>query len=162
MSQSWTEEEAKDYLAGKISSKAEREGMPLSELERNMLYFSEGDWAIPEKKAMREEFNRNYDLNEFREKISELVRQIQANVEDHGELEKKAWDDAVRRLSGRGHYLLSMMHSIHWSEEDAAASAQRDWDQQRDQDLKRNRVRGWFIAIVAVVVGLAIVAFLVL
>ncbi len=38
---------AKVYLAGKITEQAEREGAPLTEVERKMLYFSETDWTLP-------------------------------------------------------------------------------------------------------------------
>lgn len=145
---SWTEGEAKDYLIGKISSKAEREGIPLSELERKMLYFRESDWNVPEMKEMREEFNRTCDLDGFREKIAGLVRRIKVNVEAHGELEKEAWDQSMQKLSGGDHYLLSMMHSISWAEEEAPLTS-------------RSRLKIWFISMSCVLAGLAIVAALV-
>jgi len=118
-----------------------------------MLYFSESDWNVPEKREMREEFNQHYDLDKFREKIAGLVRQIKINVEAHGELEKEAWDEAVRTLSGGDHYLLSMMHSISWADEESAPPP------------RRNRLKVWLIAIAGVLVGLvglAAVVFLVL
>ena len=47
---------AKEYLAGKIAEQAEREGSPLTEVERKMLYFSETDWTLPDMLKVSEEF----------------------------------------------------------------------------------------------------------
>jgi hypothetical protein len=39
---------AKEFLVQKIVEQASREGVPLSEVERGMLYFSETGWAPPD------------------------------------------------------------------------------------------------------------------
>jgi hypothetical protein len=39
-----TSSEAKEFLVGKITEQARREGTILSDIERKMLYFSETDW----------------------------------------------------------------------------------------------------------------------
>ena len=40
--------EAKEYLIAQIVLEAEREGMPLSETERKMMYFTETAWTLPD------------------------------------------------------------------------------------------------------------------
>jgi hypothetical protein len=40
--------EAKEFLISRIVEEARRENIPLSEVERKMLYFSETDWTLPD------------------------------------------------------------------------------------------------------------------
>jgi len=56
---------AKEYLAGKITEQAVREGAPLTEVERKMLYFSETGWTLPGIMAVSEEFDRDCDQDEY-------------------------------------------------------------------------------------------------
>src|SRR5580658_6992547 len=93
---------AKEYLAGRISEQAEREGSPLTELERKMLYFSETDWTLPDMMKVSEEFDRDYDQDEYEEKIRGLVSRLLA-AEDQQAVE--AWDEAVVKISDGDHYL---------------------------------------------------------
>ena len=65
--------EAKDYLGGRIAIVAERDGIPLSELARKMLYFSETDWTLPDISNVSEEFDRDYNESEYVRKIAALV-----------------------------------------------------------------------------------------
>jgi len=39
--------EAKEFLIGELVGEAQRENMPLSEVERKMLYFTESGWTLP-------------------------------------------------------------------------------------------------------------------
>jgi hypothetical protein len=43
-----TIKQAKNYLAGRIIAEVSRDGAPLPEIERKLLYFSEADWTLPE------------------------------------------------------------------------------------------------------------------
>lgn len=47
-----TAKEAKDYIAERIAAEAARESVPLSEVERKMLYWSETDWTLPDMKQV--------------------------------------------------------------------------------------------------------------
>ena len=73
-----TNKQAKDFLADRIAAEAKRGGAPLSEVERKMLYFSETDWTLPEMATVSAEFDRDYDENEYEQKIAALVRSIEA------------------------------------------------------------------------------------
>jgi hypothetical protein len=68
---------AKEFLVGRIAAEAAREGAPLSEVERKMLYFSETGWTLPDMMQVNEEFDRNYDQNEYEQKIAGLIRNFE-------------------------------------------------------------------------------------
>ncbi|HXR40414.1 MAG TPA: hypothetical protein VN776_15035 [Terracidiphilus sp.] len=108
--------EAKDYLAGKITEEAEREGMPLTEIERKMLYFTETGWTLPDMKEVSAEFDRDYDQDEYERKIGGLVRGIEARDDTRSEREKEAWDEAVLKLCDEDHYLLVLIDAAHSQE----------------------------------------------
>lgn len=106
-----TEREAKEYLAGRIVDEARRDGTPLSEVERKMLYFTESGWTLPDMVAVNEEFDRDYDQGEYEQKIGGLAARIQARDAAESEQDQVAWDDAVVKLSEGDHYLLVLIRS---------------------------------------------------
>jgi hypothetical protein len=99
---------AKEYLAGRITQQAVREGTPLTEVERKMLYFSETDWTLPDMMKVNEEFDRDYDQGEYEEKIGGLVSRLLASEDEQG---VETWDDAVVKISDEDHYLLVLINS---------------------------------------------------
>ena len=66
--------EAKEYLIAQIVLEAEREGMPLSETERKMMYFTETAWTLPDIWEVNEVFERDYDHLLVKLPISRLFR----------------------------------------------------------------------------------------
>jgi hypothetical protein len=104
-----TKREALDYLAERIVAEAKGENIPLSEIERKMLYFSETDWTLPEIKSVNEIFEQNYDDNEYERKIAGLISRIVAENRGQGDEEKAAaWAAASTKLSEGDYYLLVM------------------------------------------------------
>lgn len=104
-----TVREAKDYLAGRIEAEAKREGNPLTEVERKMLYFSETDWTLPGMLEINAEFEREYDGSEYERRIAGLIRNIEArHAED--EQEMNTWEQAVEKLSEGDNYLSIMLN----------------------------------------------------
>jgi hypothetical protein len=101
--------EAMEYLAGRIASEAEWEGMPLSEVERKMLYFTESGWTLPDMKKVSAEFDRDYDQDIYERKIARLVSNIQARDNAQSKMEQEVWDSAVEKLSEGDHYLLVLI-----------------------------------------------------
>jgi hypothetical protein len=101
-----SQKQAKEYLIGRIVAEAGREGIVLSEVERKMLYFSETDWTLPGILDVNAEFERDYDNEEYEEKIDALVRDLQASAtaEEH-----ETWNDAVQKLGEGDHYLLFLI-----------------------------------------------------
>ena len=97
---------AKDYLAGKITAEAERQGTPLSKLEREMLYFTEEGGLSKHMEKVCEEFDRVCDENEYEAKIGSLVQSLQLQMTPE---EQDLWDDAVLKLCDGDHYLLALI-----------------------------------------------------
>jgi hypothetical protein len=97
-----SQKQAKEYLIGRIIAEAEGEGVPLSEVERKMLYFSETDWTLPGILEVNAEFERDYDDTEYEQKIAGLVRNLEARATPE---EQEQWGDALIKLSEGDHYL---------------------------------------------------------
>jgi hypothetical protein len=106
-----TEREAKEYLAGRIVEEARREGTPLTEVERKMLYFTESGWTLPDMMSVNEQFERDYVPDDYEQKIGKLAANIQARDAAESEQDQTAWDDAVVKLSDGDHYLLVLINS---------------------------------------------------
>ncbi len=98
-----TQRDAKEFLVGEIVSEAERQGQPLTDIERKMLYFSETDWTLPDIADVAETFDREYDRAEYERKIAKLA-QAARNQGD-----RSIWSAAVARLAEGDHYLLVMV-----------------------------------------------------
>ena len=107
-----TVRDAKGFLAGKIVEEAAREGVPLTEVERKMLYFTETGWTLPDMKEVSAEFDRDYNQEEYERKIAGLVGRIQASDEAQSELEQGTWDRAVEKLSEGDHYLIVLICAV--------------------------------------------------
>jgi hypothetical protein len=104
-----SERQAKEYLVERIVAEARREQVPLSEVERKMLYFTESGWTLPNIFEVNAEFERDYDNDEYEQKIAGLVRGIEKQDQTASEDEKSRWDDAVVKLSEGDHYLLVLI-----------------------------------------------------
>jgi hypothetical protein len=97
--------QAKDFLASRIAAEAEREGEPLAETERKMLYFTETGWTLPDMMQVSEAFDRAHDQGDYERKIGALVRKITAHNHNGNEEESDEWDAAVSKLAEGDHYL---------------------------------------------------------
>lgn len=98
--------EAKDYLAGVIAEEAERDGTPLTEVERKMLYFSETGWTLPDMRQVSSEFDRDYDQDIYEQKIALIIRRIETGFTDECREEQLRWGQAFEKLGEGDHYLL--------------------------------------------------------
>jgi hypothetical protein len=102
-----TGREAKEYLIRRILAQADREGTPLSELERNMLYFSETDWTLPNMKAISQEFDQTYSQDEYERKIGQIIQRIYDLPDSNNNGDR--WKEAVQLLRDEDHYLLVLI-----------------------------------------------------
>jgi hypothetical protein len=107
-----TVRDAKDFLAGKIVEEAAREGVPLTEVERKMLYFTETGWTLPDMKEVSSEFDRGYDQEEYERKIGGLATGLQARLDVDGEQARETWDQAIEKLSQGDHYMLVLINAL--------------------------------------------------
>lgn len=101
--------QAKEFLISKIAAEAQRENVPLSEIERKMLYFSESGWTLPDITAVYEEFDREYDLDKYEKKIASLIRSADKRVRKESREDYDAWWAAVRFLKSEDHYISVMI-----------------------------------------------------
>jgi hypothetical protein len=72
--------QAKEFLASQIVEEAQREGAPLSEIERKMLFFSECGWTLPDMKDVSDAFDREYDQSDYEKKITGLIERLDQRV----------------------------------------------------------------------------------
>ncbi len=100
--------EAKDFLVQQTAEQAQLEGVPLSELEKRMMYFTESGYVPEDPIALNEEFEAEYDTEEYEQKVAELLKHAYKRVSAESEAKRKIWDDAIDTLRAGDHYLLVM------------------------------------------------------
>jgi hypothetical protein len=106
MNQFQTVREAKEYLVHRILAQAKQDGVPLSDVERDMLYFSETGWTLPNMMTVSEDFDQNYDQDEYENKIGQIIQKIRDQPD--AKLDNR-WNEAVHRLREEDHYLLVLI-----------------------------------------------------
>ncbi len=114
-----TVRDAKDFLAGKIVEEAQREGAPLTEVERKMLYFTETEWTLPDMEQVSAEFDRGYDQGEYEQKIGGLATRLQSRFEVQGKQGRETWDRAIEKLSQGDHYMLVLVDALNTTQKGA-------------------------------------------
>jgi hypothetical protein len=100
--------EALDFIASQIADQAQRDGVPLSEVERKMLYFSETAWTLPDILEVSDEFDRDYDQGVYEKKISQLIKKAVSDARKQQREKFESWTEAIRRLSKEDRFLLVM------------------------------------------------------
>jgi hypothetical protein len=100
--------EAKDFLVAQTAEQAALEGVPLSDLEKRMMYFTESANAVEDPTTLNEEFEAQYDRDKYEKKISRLMHHAHKRVRKEGETALQTWNEAIRRVQRGDHYLLVM------------------------------------------------------
>jgi len=101
--------EAKVFLASRIAEEADREGIPLTEIERKMLYFSETGWTLPDMVGVKAAFDRDYDRGLFESRMKRLVRRARSRLMGGDKAEYERWQVAIEELRGQDHYVLTLI-----------------------------------------------------
>jgi hypothetical protein len=101
--------DAKEFLIARIVEQAKRENIPLSEVERKMLYFSEGHWTLPDIASVSEKFDHEYNQDEYEEKITHLIKEAAIHDRKQSAEQYDLWWDAIRLLKKEDHYILVMI-----------------------------------------------------
>jgi hypothetical protein len=99
-----SQRDAKQLLVNKIVAEARRQGTPLSEPERLMLFFTEDE---PETVAAIPQEMLNDDNVEYEQKITKLLRAAYERDRDDPE-ELLKYKSALRTLKDSDHYILVM------------------------------------------------------
>jgi hypothetical protein len=61
--------EAKDFLVQQATDQAQRDGVSLCELEKRMMYFTEGEDAVENPAELNEEFEANTKHRSMKQKL---------------------------------------------------------------------------------------------
>jgi hypothetical protein len=101
--------EAKEFLISKIVAEAERENVPLSEVERKMLYFSQTDWTLPDIMEVSDEFDKDYDQAKYEKKVTHLIRNETRRLRKESPHDFASWIGAIRKLKKEDHYITVMI-----------------------------------------------------
>jgi hypothetical protein len=131
-----SQKQAKEYLIERIVAEAGRESVPLSDVERKMLYFSETDWTLPGILDVNAEFERDYDDTAYEQKIAGLVRNLETRATCE---EQEQWGDALIKLSEGDHYLQVLIDydSILPESEHSGSGKLAPWLPAMDAPIKR-------------------------
>ena len=100
--------EAKDFLVTQTAEQAALEGVPLSDLEKRMMYFTEGPDAVEDPVKLNDEFEAQYETKEYETKISRLLRHAYTRLKQENPERTRNWDQAIRTLRKGDHYFLVM------------------------------------------------------
>jgi len=108
--------EAKGFLVAQTAEQAALEGVPLSELEKRMMYFTESPDAVEDPVKLNEEFEAQYDSEEYESKVAKLLHNAHARIKKNPE-KARLWSDAIQTLCRGDHYLL-----VFWNQESESTS----------------------------------------
>jgi hypothetical protein len=97
--------EAKDFLVRQTAEQAHMEGVPLSELEKRMMYFTESGYVPEDPIALNEEFEAEYDTEEYEAKVHGLMHRAYARVRKENPETARQWKEAIREVAKEDHYL---------------------------------------------------------
>ncbi|HKW62592.1 MAG TPA: hypothetical protein VJN89_08620 [Candidatus Acidoferrum sp.] len=98
--------EAKDFLVQQTAEQAALENVPLSDLEKRMMYFTETDECPEDAIALNEAFEAEYDTDEYEAKISKLMHHARARIKKENPELAHRWREAIKELSKGDHYIL--------------------------------------------------------
>ena len=84
--------------------------MPLSDIEKRMMYFTENDPASCDNPIeLNDEFEARYETKEYETKISRLFRHAHKRLKEENPELARNWDQAIRTLRKGDHYILVMV-----------------------------------------------------
>jgi hypothetical protein len=98
--------EAKDFLVAQTAEQAAFEGVPLSDLEKRMMYFTETGECPEDPIALNDAFEAQYDTTAYEKKISLLMARVYRRIKRESPEKLCVWNDAFRVLSKGDHYIL--------------------------------------------------------
>jgi hypothetical protein len=99
--------EAKDFLVQETAEQASLEGVPLSALEKRMMYFTESGEVPEDPIKLNEEFEAEYDTAKYEAKIARLMRHAYARL--------RTKNDETARHGTRQSNACGMETTICWS-----------------------------------------------
>jgi hypothetical protein len=99
--------QAKDFLVQEATEQAGWENIPLSDIEKKMMYFTESDASTCENPVeLNDEFEAQYDTPEYEAKISRLLHHAYDRLKGEDPERVREWNLAIRTLRRGDHYIL--------------------------------------------------------
>jgi hypothetical protein len=98
--------EAKDFLVQQTAEQAALENVPLSDLEKRMMYFTEVDECPEDPIALNDAFEAQYDTEEYEAKVSKLMHHAHSRIKKENPEAARQWKEAIKELSKGDHYIL--------------------------------------------------------
>jgi hypothetical protein len=102
--------DAKEFLVGRILDQADREGAPLTDVERKMLYFTERHAQIDGMSAISDEFDRDYDQNAYEKKVAAIAHRAYKHDKRNDSDAARRWLAAASHMKSEDHYLTVILH----------------------------------------------------
>lgn len=114
--------QAKDFLVEQTTQQAALENIPLSGLEKRMMYFTESDDSCDDVNGLVAEFEAQYDTAEYEAKIARLLRNAHRRIKKENAETANVWKESFRKLREGDHYLLVL-----WNAEPLSDHPTRDF-----------------------------------
>ena len=100
---------AKDLLVEQTAQQASLERVPLSDLEKRMMYFTEGPDAVEDTVKLNKEFKSKHNSEEYEKKVSLLLAHAYERIKNSNAQAAAEWDAAIDTLREGDHYLLVLL-----------------------------------------------------
>jgi hypothetical protein len=101
--------QAKDFLVEQTAQQAALENVPLSDLEKRMMYFTESDPSYDDYIGLTAEFEEQYDTAAYETKVSRLLHNAHARLKKENPKKFREWGQATRLLRKGDHYILILL-----------------------------------------------------
>lgn len=102
-------QQAKEFVVSQVVEQAQRENVPLSEVERKMLYFTETEETLPDIWEVNAQFENECDDAEYEKKIASLLRKAYQRIRKESPEGERRWKQAIADLRKEDYYLLVMV-----------------------------------------------------
>jgi hypothetical protein len=102
--------QAKDFLVEQTVEQAALEGVPLNDVEKMMMCFTESDPSSCDNPIeLNYEFEAQCETKEYEAKISRLLHHAYKRLKKENPERVRNWDQAIRTLRKGDHYVLVMV-----------------------------------------------------
>lgn len=98
--------EALDFLVEQTLRQVQLDGGSLTELQRRMMYFTEGKDAVEDPATLNAEFEAENDTNFYEEQMGMLLYRTYERLKRNDPNAKALWDSAIRELEKGDYYFL--------------------------------------------------------
>ncbi len=98
--------EAKDFLVAQTAEQAALERVPLSDLEKRMMYFTETGECPEDPLALNGEFEKEYDTDEYETKVKKLLANAHRRLKEERSPAVAEWEESLKVLDQTDDYIL--------------------------------------------------------